>query len=140
QEMGFQPLRDTKELNKGARVLPAMTLRDVGRDGSSGTPDLRGQAEHFVPRKGARDSVTELGQCQGVLPYPQIAIRVDWVFGQPAFLFAFPFSPFPTRRSTLIPTRYSLLALTRLLVPRQRIVRAFPWGEKIEVAEFLGEA
>src|SRR5262249_56691958 len=29
--------------------------------------------------------------------------------------------------------------VARLLVPRQRIVRAFPWREKIEVPELLGQ-
>src|SRR3981081_2083175 len=44
-------------------------------------------------------------------------------------------------RSTaiLFATRHSLFA-TSLLVPRQnRIISAFPWREKIEVAEFLIE-
>src|SRR6186997_2948326 len=35
---------------------------------------------------------------------------------------------------------YSLFARLRFLIPGQHILRALPWREKIEVAEFLGEA
>src|SRR5882724_9375880 len=71
-----------------------------------------------------RQSIAGLRQGLGILPYPQVPIRIDRRVGQTSSLFA---------------TRHSLLA-TFLLIAGQRIVRAFPWREEIEFAEFLIEA
>src|SRR6266436_6755155 len=116
-------LRDSQMLHEIAGIFPPVAFRNIGRNGSSRAPDLRRQPEQFVARKWARQSIARLGQGHGVLPKPQVPIRIDrWV----------------AQKSSLFATRHSLFA-TSLLIARQRIIRAFPWREEIEFAEFLIE-
>src|SRR3954465_13523044 len=116
-------LRYPQMLYEAARIFPSVTLGDIGRNRSRRAPDLRCQPEQLVARKLTRQSITRLCQGHGVLPYPQIPVRIDRWFVQASSLFA---------------TRHSLFA-TSLLIARQRIVGPFPRREKIEIAEFLIE-
>src|SRR6267142_1125561 len=110
-------------LHEVAGIFPPVPFRDIGRNRSSSSPDLRSQPEQLFPRKLARQSIAGLRQGHGVLPYSQVPIRIDRWVGQTSSLFA---------------TRHSLLA-TSLLIAGQRIISAFPWREEIELAEFLVE-
>src|SRR3954451_13324477 len=111
-------------LHEVAGIFPPVPLRNIRRYRPGRSPDLRCKSEQLFPGTLACQSTTGLRQGHGILPHPQVPIRIDRLVAQSSSLFA---------------TRHSLLA-TSLLVARQRIVRAFPWREEIEFAEFLIEA
>src|ERR1700686_1084749 len=89
-----RPLGDPEILNKGPGMLSPMPLRNIGRDGSRSPPDLRRQSKRLLPREAAGEPVARLGQCHGVLPDPQVAVRIDhWIVQRPSLL-AIPYSLF----------------------------------------------
>src|ERR1700732_208775 len=96
-----RPLGDAKILHKGARVFPSVPLRDIGRNRDRSPPDLRCHSKRFLPREATREQVTGLGQRQGVLPHPQVAVRNNFSIAQRPSLFALPYSLFATRYSPL---------------------------------------
>src|SRR5665213_4199974 len=111
-------------LHKVSGIFPPMAFRDIGWNRTRRAPDLRRQPEHFVARKLTRQPIAGLRQDHGVLPYPQVPIRIDRWVGQQSSLFA---------------TRHSLFATSLLIAGQDRIISAFPRREEIEIAEFLIE-
>jgi hypothetical protein len=54
-----------------------MPLRDVARNRSGSSPNLRAKPEPFGRRKGLGDTMDRFGQLHGKLPYVQILERND---------------------------------------------------------------
>lgn len=99
-----------------------MPLGNIRRHRRRRTTYLRCHSVRLIARKCLGQIVTGDSQFHCSLPHFQVTTGVDCHIIQLAI------------RHSLFATRYLLL---RLLISRQHILRALPWREEIEIAEFL---
>ena len=90
----------SRDAARSCRYFRARDLPRYWQERSGRAPDLRRQSEQLVARKLARQPIAGLRQGHGVLPYPQVPIRIDRLVVQSSSLFATRHSLFATSFSS----------------------------------------
>jgi hypothetical protein len=71
-ELRQRSTRDSKKLHQFASGISCRPLRDIGRHGNRGAPDLIGQTKCLLLGKAGRISIDDLDESHGFLPRYQI--------------------------------------------------------------------